>query len=203
MQLNRSGAPTGYRDNTLAILTRILSNATPNGQRIESAIDVGAGEGWYARQLIASGTLTACTPVDIKRRDYVELEPLIYDGERLPFPDRHFQLAYTIDVAHHAPRPLELLSEVARVADHWILIKDHTYTTHLERAMLIMMDEAGNRRFRIPSPGLYQRAWEWIEHISSLGFVLRTLQHPAPCHGGRLGKLTNHLQFVALLERHP
>ena len=67
--------------------------------------------------------------------------------------------------------------------------------------MLRLLDEVGNRRFSIGSPGHYQRGFEWLETLRSRGFAVRKLVHPARCHTGALGALTNGLQFVALLER--
>ncbi|MEX2269841.1 MAG: methyltransferase domain-containing protein [Vicinamibacterales bacterium] len=166
-----------------------------------TAVDVGAGEGWYAQSLMVDGLVAHCTPVELTRRALTVVEPVLYDGKRLPFSERSAELVYAVDVVHHANDPRELLTEMARVADRFIVLKDHTYASALGRVTLAVMDELGNRRFGIESPGRYQRGWDWLDHLADAGFGVRQLIHPASCHSGILGALTNRLQFVAVFER--
>jgi hypothetical protein len=63
------------------------------------------------------------------------------------------------------------------------------------------LDELGNRRFGIPSPYQYQRNWEWHTHLLANGWRALSFIHPAICHTGILGAMTNGLQYVALYER--
>lgn len=193
----QAGAVTGYRDRVYAIVGTALRALGP----IPHAVDVGAGEGWYAKHLVDDGVVGRCDAVEVSRRERTVVEPVLYDGKRLPMADRSADLVYAIDVVHHAPDPRALLDEIARVAAKWILLKDHTYSTPIGRATLTVLDEIGNRRFGIPSPGTYQREWTWLAHLASRGFHVRTMIHPAPCQRGLLGAFTNPLQWVAVFER--
>ena len=139
--------------------------------------------------------------MDVVRRPEAVVEPVLYDGSHLPFESGHFDLALAVDAVHHADAPAVFLAELARVARRWIVLKDHTYETAAGASMLRVLDEIGNRRFSIRSPGRYQRGFEWISWLETKGFALRSLTHPARCHARLLGALTNRLQFVALLER--
>ena len=195
--MSGAGTLTGYRARTYALVRDTMRALGP----IANAADIGAGEGWYARALMDDGVIARCTPVEVTRRALTIVEPVLYDGARLPFPDRSVELVYAVDVVHHACDPFALLDEMARVASRWIVLKDHTYQTALGRFTLAVLDELGNRRFGIPSPGRYQRAWSWLPRLEASGFVVRTLMHPAPCHPHILGALTNRLQFVAAFER--
>ena len=192
-----AGTITGYRGRVYTLVRDALRALGP----IAHAADVGAGEGWYAKHLVQDGVVKMCTAVEIKRRAFTYVEPVLYDGGRLPLADRACDLVYAIDVVHHAPDPFALLDELARVSARFILLKDHTYRSLAGRAALTIMDEAGNRRFGIPSPGAYQRDWTWIPRLESHGFIPSTMIHPAPCHTGVMGALTNRLQFVAVFER--
>ena len=192
-----AGGVTGYRERTLDLLRAMLKEIGS----VPSAIDVGAGDGGAARALVQEGYVTKCWPVDVVRRDVVELEPTLYDGWTLPFGDRSVSLAYAVDAAHHASDPSRFVRELARVADRWVLLKDHTYANGLDRFALRVLDEIGNRRFSIGSPGNYQHRFEWFDRLAECGFSMRKLVHPAPCHTGWLGAATNRLQFVALFER--
>ena len=192
-----AGSLTGYRGRVYRIVADTLRALGP----ITHAADVGAGDGWYARRLVQDGVVTQCTAVEVKRRAVSFVEPVLYDGRQLPIRDRGCDLVYAIDVVHHAPDPFGLLDELARVSSRYILLKDHTYSSVAGYAALSLMDELGNRRFGIPSPGKYQRRWSWLPRLESHGFVPRTMIHPARCHTGRFGAVTNGLQFVAVFER--
>lgn len=165
-------------------------------------LDFGSGDGWFANQVAQSGYCEDVQPIDVKRRDHVIREPVIYpQGAPLPFDSGYFDLAYAIDVLHHCDDPFAQLDELARVSNRYILIKDHRYVTVFGKWSLAVLDELGNRRFGIPSPHHYQRAWAWEGHLCQRGWTMRDMIYPAPCHGGLLGALTNRLQYVALYER--
>jgi SAM-dependent methyltransferase len=185
-----------YRRNVLAVVQDLLA---PLGQ-VERALDFGAGDGWFAAELTRAKVFAAVSAVDVQLRDKVFVTPTLYDGHRLPFCDREFDLAYAIDVLHHAPNPRSALTEVLRCTRRHFIIKDHTYSTALGYLTLCVLDELGNRRFHIPSRYKYQREWEWFTWLAEGGFKLVRLIHPVVCHKGALG-MTNGLQFAAHFER--
>jgi len=167
-------------------------------------LDFGSGDGWFASRLLAENLTLELVALDIKRRESVYLEPCIYvPGGDLPFEDGSFDLAYSVDVLHHCDDPFSQLDELTRVSRRYLLIKDHNYSSAAGRLALAVLDELGNRKFGIPSPYNYQHAWSWTEHLARRGWVQKILIHPAPCHVGPLGLLTNSLQYVALYEREP
>ena len=192
-----AGTITGYRERTYAMVRDTMRALGP----VATAVDVGAGEGWYAQHLMDDGVVARITPVEVQRRALTLVEPVLYDGARLPFDDRAVDLVYAVDVVHHAGDPLALLADMARISRKWLVLKDHTYASVFGKTTLSLLDELGNRRFGIPSPGRYQHAWDWLPGLEAAGFVPRAMIHPAPCHTGLLGSLTNRLQFVAAFER--
>jgi SAM-dependent methyltransferase len=191
------GAITGYRTRVVDLIRQALLETLP----IESALDVGAGDGWIARELQRGGQIERVQAVEVTRRDSLFVEPVLYDGRVLPFNDRSHDLVYAVDVVHHAEDPLYLLREMARVTSRWLLIKDHTSRNRLDRCELFVLDQLGNRRFGVQSPGHYQREFDWLALLEVAGFHRRALIHPARCHTGAVGMMTNRLQFLALLER--
>lgn len=170
--------------------------------RQDRVLDFGSGDGWFASQVVQQGWAQHLVALDVKRRERVLVEPLIYTpGAPIPFDDRSFDLVYSIDVLHHCADPFTQLQDIDRVARRFILLKDHTYETQLGRGILAVLDEVGNRRFGIPSLYQYQHRWAWRDHLQALGWRERALIHPSQCHVGVLGRLTNSLQYVALYER--
>lgn len=190
---------TDYRNNVLAIIERALNGL--NG--LTSALDFGAGDGWYAMSLVKSGRLGRIETVDVKLRAHVHIVPRLYDGTTLPYADASFDLAYAVDVLHHCPNPKSAIEEIMRVARRYILIKDHRCTSLVGRYTLAILDELGNRRFGIPSTYRYQQHWEWDAWLAEGGWRKVWLEYPATCHKGLLGRLTNNLQYVAVYEKNP
>jgi SAM-dependent methyltransferase len=186
-----------YRQNVLLILQEILAPTRP----VARALDFGAGDGWFAAQLSRAGCFEAVCAIDVQRRPNACFAPIVYyDGGRLPFADREFDLSYAIDVFHHCRDPRLALDDMLRCTRRHVVIKDHTYASALGFVALCALDEIGNRRFGIPSRYAYQRRWEWFSLLAERGFRLVRLVHPAACHTGILSK-TNRLQFVAHFTR--
>jgi SAM-dependent methyltransferase len=151
--------------------------------------------------MIRSARAKTVVGVEVKRWPHAMHPPVLFDGSRLPFANRSFDLVYAIDVLHHCPEPTRALDEALRCSSRYFLIKDHTYKNPLEFLGLCVLDEIGNRRFKVPTLYRYQERWEWSEHLRSRGFMLEGLVHPAACHVGLLGRVTNSWQFVALWRR--
>ena len=88
-----------YRRRVLYEMEPILKGALDPGNRV---LEVGAGDGWFAMSLENLGICNRVTAVDINTRpdSYHIVE--IYDGEKLLFSDREFDLVYAVDVVHHA-----------------------------------------------------------------------------------------------------
>lgn len=169
--------------------------------RQDSALDFGAGDGFFCHHLGAAFGAANITPIDVVERKHSWVKPRLYDGARLPFADRAFELCYAVDVLHHCPDPLFSLAEMARCSRQWLLLKDHNCDGPVGHLALAVLDELGNRRFGIPSPGRYQRDWAWVLWLEANGFERLYWQHPLTSHLGLLGRLTNSLQFLGLWRR--
>jgi SAM-dependent methyltransferase len=182
------------------ILEKIRELVKPLGP-IKTVLDFGAGDGFFASQWKNEMAVKSVTAVDVVERKTSFVVPTLYDGERLPFADQSFDLAYAVDVLHHCNDPPVAINDLARCSRQYLLIKDHTYQGRIGKFTLGILDEIGNRRFGIPSPQQYQRGWEWVEQIESKDWRRLSLMHPLPCHSGVLGAVTNGLQFVGLWER--
>jgi SAM-dependent methyltransferase len=186
-----------YRQNVLSILKEVLATTQP----VARVLDFGAGDGWFAAQLSQASFFASICAIDVQRRPHPHFDPIsYYDGSRLPFADREFDLSYAIDVLHHCREPRRALDDVLRCTRRHFVIKDHTYGSVLGYLALCALDEIGNRRLGISSSYAYQRGWEWFSALAERGFRLARLVHPAVCHTGIL-RGTNRLQFVARFTR--
>jgi SAM-dependent methyltransferase len=186
-----------YRQRTFQFFRSLLAPLAP----VPRLLDFGSGDGWFAQQFQAEGLAAAVTPVEVQPRPHALVQPVVYDGKRLPFDDGSFDLACSVDVLHHCPAPEESLRDVLRCTRGYFLLKDHTYSTSAGWLTLAALDEIGNRRFGVPSNYHYQHGWDWFSVIEGEGFVREHLLHPAACHRGALGWATNRLQFIGLWRR--
>lgn len=185
-----------YRENILALAAPCL-----NEIQVDSVLDFGCGDGFFATRMPALLRTSNITPIDVYRRPNCLVEPIIYDGGVLPFQERQFDLSYAIDVLHHCKDPLTNLRDLMRCTGRYLFLKDHSYSTPLGYAALCVMDELGNRRFSIPSLYHYQKRHAWIALIESSGFARVQLIEAPAVHTGLLGAATNGLQFIGLWER--
>lgn len=187
-----------YRTSTEAAMRQLLEPRGP----FSRALDFGSGDGWLAHAWRGHGLARAVTPVDVMRRRASLVEPILYDGRRLPFADRCFDLVWAVDVVHHCPEPRAALGELARCAGDYLLLKDHTYRTPAGWLTLCLFDESGNRLAGVASPHKYQKGWAWLPWIEELGFELQELIHPAPCEPrAHLAWFANPLHFIGLWRR--
>ncbi|HXO19078.1 MAG TPA: class I SAM-dependent methyltransferase [Thermoanaerobaculia bacterium] len=187
-----------YRRNLLGIVRPLLAPHAP----VERALDFGCGDGLFAKVFQESGLAREVVAVDVQRRRRTLVEPLLYDGSRLPFADGSFDLVYALDVLHHCPDPRASLADLLRCSRNLVLLKDHTYGSLAGRATLAVLDEIGNRRFGVPSIYKYQRGWEWLPAIEEAGFKREALVHPAVCETRPpLSWFVNRLHFVGLWRR--
>lgn len=187
----------GYRCRIRDALADLLRPIAP----LATALDFGSGDGWFADQFHAAGLFREVVPIDVQLRSQTVRAPQLYDGTRLPFADRSFDVVYCVDVLHHCPDPVASLRDLLRCGRNYFLIKDHTYRGPLGYLTLCALDEIGNRRFGIPSRYKYQKDWEWRPVIEAAEYELVRLIHPVACHRGPLGWATNRLQFIGLWRR--
>src|SRR5262245_48436047 len=65
------------------------------------------------------------TPLDIRNLSCsLTIDPIIYDGRRMPFADDSFEVALILYVLHHTPSPDDILSEARRVARRIVIAED-------------------------------------------------------------------------------
>ncbi|HEY0780902.1 MAG TPA: class I SAM-dependent methyltransferase [Thermoanaerobaculia bacterium] len=186
-----------YRENLRRLIRPLLA-----GRPAERALDFGSGDGLFARVFAEEGWAREVVPVDVQRRARTVVEPVLYDGVRLPFADRSFDLVYALDVLHHCPDPLASLRDLLRCTSRHVLLKDHNSGSTLDHWTLAVLDEIGNRRFGVPSLYRYQKDWEWLPVIEAEGFVREALIHPARCETRPpISWVSNRLHFVGLWRR--
>lgn len=189
-----TGAATGGRGNTGAATgvrdSRVDSNAATGGRtrpgaarrnsvrwaedkisRFEhvlgsggcSIADIGAGRGYVSLGLMERGH--DVTPVDVHDNSRIAgVQPVIYDGTRLPFADDSFDFALLLTVLHHTPDPDQVLREAIRIAPRLIVMED-TASSALKMRLTWWADSIANLEFRgHPHTNRSDAAWRAAFH---------------------------------------
>jgi SAM-dependent methyltransferase len=129
------------------LLAPFVAHLRP-GDRI---LDIGSGEGLLADALLRRGFNVSLVDV-VDKSMLPHLQPTVFDGITLPYPDDAFDVALLITVLHHIPDPERSLREASRVARRVIVMED-VYQTEAERRMTVLADSWVN--------------WEWRGHPHS------------------------------------
>ena len=135
---------------------------------------------------IGSGTCNVCeilrenghdtTALDIENLSFVDgVEPVVYDGSRIPFENEEFDVSIIITVLHHVPDPESLLNEAARVSKRVIITED-TYKGRLHKYLTWFFDSLINLEFS-GHPHTNRTDEHWKETFSRLGLKLMDERH--------------------------
>jgi SAM-dependent methyltransferase len=138
-------------------------------------LDVGGGTGVIAQALKTFFALDRVVSIDVKNRFLpgLDVETLLFDGERLPFADASFDCVTLFNVLHHAPMEARapLLRECRRVVGEGpIYIKDHLSTGAVDAARLAALDVLGNAPFHGMVRARYLTDTDWSALRQEAGF---------------------------------
>jgi SAM-dependent methyltransferase len=167
-------------------------------------VDVGCGDGLLSSLLAEARPDLEVSGIDVKARPEARIPVSLFDGARIPRPDRGVDVVLFVDVLHHTRDPMLLLGEAARVARRAIVIKDHTLTGLLAGPTLRLMDWVGNARHGVDLPYNYWSRKRWEEAFAALGLTVEAwiadvglYPWPADLAFGR------SLHFIARLAARP
>ncbi len=132
-------------------------------------LDLGTGQGLLARKLKDRGF--EITTADVVNKSYYpDIQPIIYDGEHLPFPNKSFDACLLIAVLHHAKNEKAVLREAARVAKKLVVLED-TYKSRLQKYYVKYMDSIINKEF-FGHPHHNKTDAQWRELFEEYGLKL-------------------------------
>lgn len=135
-------------------------------------LDIGTGNGEFARMIQQEVPHLSISGVDVIDRGTPLIPITLYNGERLPFDDAHFDYAMIINMLHHTAKPKEVLKEALRVSRKGVIIKDHYADNALDYYTLLAMEHLNaNARQLMSMPLHFYSSKEWNELFDSLNLV--------------------------------
>lgn len=168
---------------------------------INEILDIGAGDGKIDSILIEKNNVHI-TGIDVLVRDKTFIPVTEYDGRTIPYHTNEVNTTMMIDVLHHADDPEKLFSEVVRVTDEYIILKDHTLHGWWSLIKLKMMDYVGNKQYNVSLPYNYltEEQWNKMFEDNNLEIVYYANQldlYTFLCHIF----FDSNLHFIALLKK--
>jgi len=132
-------------------------------------LDIGGGWGFYAEPLQTRDHHV--TVLDVINPALQHAPVVIYDGERIPFPDKSFDVSLLITVLHHIPDPVRVLKEARRVTRNHVIVIEDTFRSSLERWWTEFRDRMYNFEF-LGHPNQFRSRQEWLDVFRRLDFEI-------------------------------
>ena len=157
------------------------------GRRV---LDLGAGEGYVGSVLgnelnsvretahaLAPESVWVCAG-DVGPFAQTPGPYVVYDGERLPFPDHAFDTTVLLLTLHHCADPERVLDEARRVTRHRLIVTESVARNRLDRFWLDLLDRRLNALRHggaMNVPLAFRTCDEWAALFAAHGLrVLRT-----------------------------
>jgi ubiquinone/menaquinone biosynthesis C-methylase UbiE len=156
-------------------LKSLHQEIVPNLRPGDHVLDVGCGSGALGRAIKDSPKCpprVRVTGLEIFRRGDEFSAVKFYDGQKIPYPDKSFDVVILADVLHHAEDPHNLICECSRVAGRMLIVKDHKVEGFLARQRISFMDWASNVQYGIPCLYRYYTLKEWKKLVGQIGLEI-------------------------------
>ncbi len=144
---------------------RLFEADLPGNCRI---LDIGGGWGFYHEPLRTRGHQHVV--LDVIKPGLQKCPVVIYDGSRIPFPDRSFDVSLFVTVLHHIPDPEAVIREALRVTRGRVIVVEDLYRHRLGRWWTVLRDQIYNMEF-FGHPKNFRTAEEWAKTFEKFGAV--------------------------------
>lgn len=162
----------------------------------QRVLDFGCGDMLVSDELLRQKKLMlqAIDVIDIRR---VKLPFQPYDGQKIPFPDKSFDVTFASYVLHHTTDIQALVREMIRVTTKRIILLEDVYSNEVELTMARVCDYGNmmlSREMNITLNFLSLDQWQQLFKELGISRVKITPIHPA------IVTPTRHARLVADLH---
>lgn len=132
-------------------------------------LELGSGLGTVTHHFRQQGC--KIVPLDIKNFSlFSQVQPIIYEGQNIPFEDKVFPNILLLTVLHHTVNVVSLLCEAKRVG-HKIMIIEDIYQNKFQQYLTYAVDSLVNFEFR-EHPHNNRTDEEWQKLFEQLNLKL-------------------------------
>jgi SAM-dependent methyltransferase len=142
----------------------------------EDILDIGAGDCFLAKR-IKEETGANIIPVDVIDNNLTDLKLIIYDGLKLPFKDKSFDIVLIIYTLHHCTNIHAVLEEAKRVSRKKLIILEDIYYTKFGFFGLKLLDLWLGLLEGMSTPSNFKRPEEWELLFNQLNFKIEKKIH--------------------------
>lgn len=186
------GTPRLYRFLLGEKFRRVVGPIRPHVVGV-TALTVCGGSGMDAEFLARAGAMVTSSDISLgaalrakvrSERHRVEIRSIVADVEHLPFADLAVDMVAVHDGLHHLHDPYAGLSEMARVARHWVVVTEPARASLTRLAIRLGLaletEDAGNRVVRMDPA-------EVATYLKARGFVVLRAERYAMYYRHRPG----------------
>ena len=186
------------RERRIRKLCGVLTASIPRNDRV---LDVGCGDGVLDSRILQARPDLVITGLDVLLREKTHIPVEMYDGHYLPYADSSFDTVMFVDVLHHSESTEHLLLEAIRLTRKTIIIKDHLKNGLLAGPTLRLMDNIGNRRFKVELSYNYWPRNRWLRTIAAMGLSVYNWKEKLAIYPWPMSLFFDRsLHFVAILR---
>jgi 2-polyprenyl-3-methyl-5-hydroxy-6-metoxy-1,4-benzoquinol methylase len=136
----------------------VVNRISPYISKKEEILEIGCGLGTISYTLKSRDYTIKALDID-NLSLFNEVQPILYDGTKMPFNNEQFKTSLILTVLHHTPYPDKIIDEAMRVSDKIIIIED-TYTNTVQKYLTYWMDSILNMEFTV-HPHTNKSTPEW------------------------------------------
>jgi SAM-dependent methyltransferase len=153
-----------------AKLSRILKHL----KKGDTILDIGAGPCTICYLLEKNGF--SPTPLDIHDGSMIEtIPPRLYDGRKIPFENKSFDVALILTVLHHVSNQEKIIREAQRIAKTIIIIED-VYSNRFMKYLMFVADSLTNWEFK-GHPHSNRTDQGWKDLFNQLNITLKHVEY--------------------------
>ena len=135
-------------------------------------LDIGGGWGFYVDPLRQARGCDV-TVLDVVEPGFRRAPVVVYEGKKIPFEDRSFDVSLLVTVLHHVSDPEKLLAEARRVTRRSVIVVEDLYRHAFGRIWTVLRDSFYTMEF-IGHPRQFRKKEEWFRCFEELGFGLES-----------------------------
>ncbi len=132
-------------------------------------LDVGCDDGVLSDMLIQKNHSLTIKGIDIQAHRLAKIPRKIYDGKKIPYQDKQFDITMAVDVLHHTRDIGSLLQEMKRVTKRYIILKDQVCNNPISFLILAFSDWLTNAPFGVKCAYNFPSWNKWNDYFNQLG----------------------------------